>query len=173
MKNSCIPFVFLLISLLTLNLHCKENDGGVFPDPPSPKMPAATQTGANTFGCYVNGKLWLPTEFLFVDYQDGTLLVSAKNMKVPHSKVKIYIADVVFSKDTYNIGDDTPSLTEGSYSSDMDFYYTDAIYTGKITLTRFDTINYIISGTFSFDAKHFSTGEIIHITGGRFDSKYN
>src|SRR5256885_12886567 len=27
---------------------------------PSETLPAATQTGANTFGCLVNGKVWLP-----------------------------------------------------------------------------------------------------------------
>ncbi|MCC6684853.1 MAG: hypothetical protein IT247_07275, partial [Bacteroidia bacterium] len=53
------------------------------------------------------------------------------------------------------------------------FYLTDSIYTGQLNITRFDTINSILSGTFWFDARDKTTGEVVHITEGRFDNKYN
>ncbi|MBX7206447.1 MAG: hypothetical protein K1X81_13565 [Bacteroidia bacterium] len=42
----------------------------------------------------------------------------------------------------------------------------------KMQLTRFDTINSIISGKFDVDLKKENNSEIIHIRNGRFDVKY-
>ena len=44
----------LLPALLGLS-QCKKNDPN-----PVDQLPPATQTGANTFGCLVNGQPWLP-----------------------------------------------------------------------------------------------------------------
>ncbi|MFD2786908.1 hypothetical protein [Hymenobacter rubripertinctus] len=44
----------LLAALLGLS-QCKKKD----PDPLS-QLPPATQTGANTFGCLIDGKAWTP-----------------------------------------------------------------------------------------------------------------
>src|SRR6267154_2475104 len=40
-------------------IYCSFPGCGVLPTPKE-VLPAATQTGANTFGCLVNGKVWLP-----------------------------------------------------------------------------------------------------------------
>jgi len=40
-------------------MACKKDDPA--PNPP-PELPPATQTGANTFGCYVNGKPFIQEE---------------------------------------------------------------------------------------------------------------
>ena len=46
---------FLLLSLALL-LGCKKNKPA-----PADQLPPATQTGANTFGCLLNGQPWLLT----------------------------------------------------------------------------------------------------------------
>ncbi|GAB2858733.1 Riean_0653 family protein [Hymenobacter ruber] len=46
--------ILLLAALLGLS-QCKKKD----PDPAS-QLPPATQTGANTFGCLVNGQAYTP-----------------------------------------------------------------------------------------------------------------
>lgn len=51
-------------------------------------------------------------------------------------------------------------------------YTTNIIDNGILTITRFDPVNFIISGTFSFKAKEINTGEIVEITEGRFDMQY-
>lgn len=49
------PPLLLLAALLGLS-QCKKHD----PDPVD-QLPPATQTGANTFGCLLNGQLWTPS----------------------------------------------------------------------------------------------------------------
>ena len=48
----------LLAALLGLS-QCKKKEPGPAPTPES-LLPPATQTGANTFGCLLNGQLWTP-----------------------------------------------------------------------------------------------------------------
>jgi hypothetical protein len=43
---------------------------------------------------------------------------------------------------------------------------------GKLTITKYDKINRIISGRFFFTGKDAVTGKIVNITDGRFDIKY-
>ena len=45
-------------------------------------------------------------------------------------------------------------------------------YTGKITVTRLDLQNQIISGTFEFKAVN-NNGKVVVITDGRFDKKFD
>ena len=46
------PYLPLLAALLGLS-QCTKDD-------PEAGLPSATQTGANTFGCLVNGQVWTP-----------------------------------------------------------------------------------------------------------------
>ena len=47
-----LPTPLLLAALLGLS-QCKKHD-------PESALPPATQTGASTFGCLVNGQAWTP-----------------------------------------------------------------------------------------------------------------
>jgi hypothetical protein len=67
MKN----LLFLFATVLTLSC-CSKDDNK--PTNPIDKLPPATQTGANTAGCLVNGKAFLPKGtgiVLNCIYQDG------------------------------------------------------------------------------------------------------
>src|SRR5947209_256007 len=46
------PLFLTLILLVLLNSSCKKEVD---------KLPPAIQTGANTFGCLIDGKAWVPT----------------------------------------------------------------------------------------------------------------
>ena len=49
----------LIINLLLITLSsCNSNDDNSF----TPTLPPATQTGANTFGCYIDGNLLVPRD---------------------------------------------------------------------------------------------------------------
>ena len=78
-----MPFrssVLLLVSLLGLTQCLLLPDDVSMPED---KMPAATQTGANTAGCVVDGLTWVPRE---VGYTTGGQPLSAivvKWRKVP------------------------------------------------------------------------------------------
>jgi hypothetical protein len=65
----------LLLLLVTLTLSCCTKDDNK-PKNPIDQLPPATQTGANTAGCLVNGKAFLPRGYspignLFCNYTDG------------------------------------------------------------------------------------------------------
>ncbi|MEG3976024.1 hypothetical protein QT970_15590 [Microcoleus sp. herbarium8] len=51
-------------------------------------------------------------------------------------------------------------------------YETNQTYTGQIHFTRFDTENFIMSGTFEFMAKDIFSEETVSITNGRFDLNF-
>jgi len=170
------PAFFASISFFPFLIGCslfEPDDAWLKPIPPSNTLPPITQTGANTFGCKVNGQVWLPTT-VWVDYHNGGMVISANNWYGFHSDVIITISEfTAFKPGNYELSANTSYISKGSYRNGKDMYYTDSIYLGNLTINRLDSVNSILSGTFSFDAKNASTGEVIHVTEGRFDNKYN
>jgi hypothetical protein len=51
MKNNLSKFLIYIFSCTLLSLSCKKE-----------KLPKATQEGKNTFGCKIDGKVFLPTK---------------------------------------------------------------------------------------------------------------
>jgi len=73
-----------------------------------------------------------------------------------------------------NFDDDGDYVGGGAYrpnTLDNGEYYTTSSITGELTITRVDTSNSIISGTFWFDAIN-AEGEVVEIRDGRFDYVY-
>lgn len=154
--------------------------------PPEPKLPPATQVGANTFGCRIDGKVLIPdaigcfaippiralevyheNSFRFGNY---TLLhLSARNClnglqlgfeKIDADSVGTYTFDSAFCDVQY---------CEQAYASSSkgDFY---TLGSGEITITRLDTSLKIISGTFWFNLTNGT--KTMPVRDGRFDIKY-
>src|SRR5437762_9421648 len=57
MKLKAEIFLFISFYCLLLGASCKKNKQPSNVDP----LPPATQIGAKTFGCYLNGNVWIPT----------------------------------------------------------------------------------------------------------------
>ena len=61
-----ISTIFFLICLCTCQFACKKNifnpddDADTTPMTEEEKLPPITEEGANTFGCLVDGEVWLP-----------------------------------------------------------------------------------------------------------------
>ncbi|KHJ36919.1 hypothetical protein PBAC_28960 [Pedobacter glucosidilyticus] len=155
--------ILLLLSIGLSSMQCIKKY-----EEPQPTLPAETQTGANTFGCVVNGEVWLPrsnfpySSLTAVIQYDILDLVSRQGNK---SAVSLAIRDLA-STGAYLIQD---QIIFASYSYSDKFYKADE---GTITITKYDKLNQIISGRFWFNAEN-SNGEIIHVTDGRFDLKYS
>lgn len=49
--------LLILLTAILLNTSCKKQNVNICTDPVC-KLPPATQTGAHTFGCLVDGKPW-------------------------------------------------------------------------------------------------------------------
>src|SRR5574337_793597 len=151
LKFSGLALLFVLITSF---------QGCLLTQTPKETLPPITQTGANTFGCYVNGKLWLPKGYkgtssnLDLSY-DPTFMGGAFNIgtyRVDNNLTQyIIIASDSLSKTGtyylspkgrflcyYNIFDNN---NKGCFYDD----YSVVQRSGHITITRLDVQNAIAS----------------------------
>ena len=169
--------LFLLILFSLSVLACKERDA----DPNV--LPAATQTGANTAGCLVDGKVWVATTYYL--YPPGTYcenignktkitldLRQNKNSGSNSFDINMFIENLELNK-TYTLSENSDIGYNAIYTdNNLVSYHTNIIYNGKLKITRLDIQNQIISGTFEFKAVD-NNGNVVNITDGRFDKKFD
>jgi len=175
---------FLLIVIMVFN-SC-DRDGQIFGG--KDQLPPETQTGANTVGCLVNGKVFLPKKeginpevncfyqlvngkyFFTMAFSDlrGS---SIESVSVQSGKVELQIGQTyILNKNSIIDGDFVGG--GGSYLTTLqNIYRTNTIKSGELKITKIDPTNSIISGTFWFDAVN-SAGEVVQIREGRFDWNY-
>ena len=142
-----------------------------------PSLPAETQIGAKTFGCKVNGKVWVPRVTFPINgltggWYEGYVYIYAKRVK-NNTNQYLYIGrENVTKPGTYLLNNsDTQQVNFTDFNNHCD-YYTDSLNTGRLTITRLDTINGIISGRFDFKVKQTGCPDI-EVSEGRFDYKYH
>jgi len=173
--------LILCISLLSLTACNKEVS----------ELPEATQTGANTFGAKVDGVMWVPQGFgpfpsnnlLQVRYNTSTsvLIINARNFASSPKETEFEILLVgVHGPGTYVLNSKITSFpTDLNYGYfikrkiiPLDEWVTSPVQTGSVTITKLDTVNLIVSGTFSFSAECMNgTAAPLQVTEGRFDLK--
>ena len=171
-------YTLLILSLLALQ--------GCFNDDDAPTtLPEATQTGAGTFGCLVNGEPFIETgSYLncYYQYVDGGYYFAFGAESEYNSLLRQIIlgtnAAIIEEGVTYTLGMgcyDVPGSHYGEVTYKFHYGYVfdtcDTEY-GYLHITKFDFTNYIVSGTFEFDVLNPYTGEIIEIREGRFDTKF-
>ena len=178
MKTS-FTFYFIIISAILFS--CKKEVSG---------LPPATQTGANTFGCKVDGNFWVPAGFGIVPtapklearFAGSDLYINARNFSSSptESEFEISIKNVT---GTGNYVLNTTASSPASSTSSYGYYVhrqvtpdnewmTSSQYTGTVTITKIDSINHFVSGTFQFQAINlYNAPQPISVTEGRFDVK--
>jgi|GEM_PF-305925 len=176
-KNIAMKNTFLLLFITAFLSGCNSDDS----------MPAATQTGAETFACYVNGKPfinrlgWLDCFYGLIDgeyyfviggiderYTDTSdpLSIGLETTKKTISEGEVL--KLLERSDGNALGD-----ARFSFSSSYNKYSsTNSEYSGELTITKLDFENRIVSGTFWFDIQHPKTGERVQIREGRFDALF-
>lgn len=189
MKYSIL--VFLLLLTISLSFQCKKQN--ICTDPVC-QLPPATQTGANTFGCLVDGKPWtantsdgfgldkISIGYRFVDKDTFFIIRTHRRHKREgiDSDVALFMQGgnkpgIFPLKDNDAIGPrlSTPAGSVGVYQISKNYSYptyeTDSVHTGQVTITKYDLAHKVASGTFYFTAQDANTDSIIHITDGRFD----
>jgi|SRR5690606_4578538 len=170
----------ILIMGLALNTSCDKDEDQT----PIEQLPPATQSGAQTFGCLINGEPFVPPKIgrnsprAFFQYVRGayTLGISAK--KGGGDELQTVIIGAI----------DINSLNSGSHELTSEipgnFFakyllgggrilnsVTSNENNGVVNITNYDQEKFIISGTFSFTVKD-ENGNNIEITEGRFDLNY-
>lgn len=158
-----------------------------------PSLPPLTAEGKNTFGCRVNGSVFLPRSKCFNSpvtcaYQKlysgdaGFVFVVAGDYSDPSkcqaSTIRIYLDSISLQEGTtYQLSSRAQGQHEGLYFTTSDCgtsarnYVTNNELKGELTISRFDPIRGIAAGTFWFDALG-EAGDTVRITDGRFDMEY-
>jgi hypothetical protein len=171
------PFLITAISLLLLFSSCKKL-----------QLTRATEKGANTFSCIIGGKVF-KTCFggLFSDPPltayaggSGTLnggiiqvatINAACNEKMPYKDFYIELRNF-HGVGSYLLSDSNNYCSYEERYPDKR-YVTTAISSGKVTITKDDRTNYILSGKFEGTLVNRDTpSDQIVIKSGRFDIKY-
>lgn len=162
-------------------------------DVPTPTLPPETQTGANTFGCYVNGNL-------FVAQSGGTSIYASYIPQTGYLEIFTFgsglsgdyiILRILHLKEnaintSFNVffGKQYAALnwfTE--YNNGITSYIDMNQNIGEVFITRLDTINKIVSGNFhckmgksenfnNMDMNTYKLDSIANISQGRFDLIY-
>lgn len=159
-----LPFTFslLICFLLFTGMQCKKTTDTNKQE----VLPTETQTGAGTFGCLVNGKVWLPIGKSFIPALSTTIQYNILSIHTNRDDQNL----VMGVRDVLDIGEynlkTNDNLAEFSIGS-VSYKCTEGI----IIITKYDKTNQIISGKFWFKAQS-NTGEIVEISEGRFDDRY-
>lgn len=173
----------LLLFLLILVLSCNNDDEA--PENPADRLPPATQTGEQTFGCLIDGKPFFPDKIgggrptAFYQFVDGTYTLGISASRTgdePSKSLSIGALDVDgLNEVSYQLKSEVKGNFYGLFLLDggivLDSPTTDTL-PGKLIITRFDDVDHIISGTFEFTVIG-TEGEQIKITDGRFDLNYS
>lgn len=180
MKNLILTFA-ISIAFMSCN---KDDDQ---PSNPVDQLPPATQTGAQTIGCLVNGVPFTDSGIMnnFYQFIDGEYFLVVnwsedtfqgyKDGQIALNRIEIQEGQTyVLDKSSFIAGDYTGAgaTFTSNLSEFFGQYETNENFTGIIHFTRFDTENFIMSGTFEFEAKEIQTGQIFTVTDGRFDLNF-
>lgn len=171
MKNYII---FLIFSIAILS--CKSDDD----TPPIEKLPPATQTGAGTFGCLINGKAFVDNSGRFnCFYQlvDGEYYFGIGGEDSVDNIAEIAIASLE-KEIILNIDIPLQSRETNKFHAILDFnnlgpgLITLNNSNSKIIFTKLDQQQNIVSALFEFSVTDTTTGKVYEITEGRFDARF-
>lgn len=161
---------------------------GKKPDPAEPvapidQLPPYTETGAQTFGCLIDGEAFLPKrdpsiqisplacEYQYVSGVQYFILTSLNG----DSKTGIIINTTTYAsleEKVYQLGDFYSDSLSGryiEYPPINEFLIREPLQKGELHIRHFDLEHQIVSGTFWFDAVDTLTGKVVQVREGRFD----
>ena len=178
----------LWVTLLFYACRKDNLEPGTYPAPIDyTVLPPATQTGANTFGCLIDGEVWVPrVPLLAVTYVDKYALFNEKNL----SGSGILLTNLVDSKndDHFTLAFTSSFFQERTYQTLSDtaafrfnpdfrklndqYGHIDGDTSNYLTITKIDTAHNFISGIFRCVLYTANKSKSIKITDGRFDMIY-
>jgi len=158
--------------LLTCFTACEE---------PIPELPAETQTGANTFGCLVNGELVIPYPKHYSNKPYAVYSQLTDTLRITGYGQNNQVFEFTISRPKANQPATIDKAAYYPWGRNQNSYYYGGDNIGEIVLTQFNLIRGVVSGTFHFVGREYSvaTGElldpndIVTVSLGRFDIKMN
>ncbi|MCB2376350.1 hypothetical protein LGH70_02070 [Hymenobacter sp. BT635] len=175
----------LLLLLLTASA-CKKEKTEL------EKLPDASQTGSGAGAFLLDGQAWLPDESSTINFGGGgsgflaqwRRTKTGRSLELTFSRysdrtgLNIFLPDVrrtgtfAFNQQAQVLLDHSPAY--GLYFMTKSLtvprsFLTGPTATGTLTVTRFDTVAHIVSGTFDMTVQEQNGSETHHLTHGRFD----
>lgn len=183
--------IMLLLAVLFIMGSCKDEFEYT--------LPSATQKGANTIGCKVDGVVCIPhgasifspyTKRLCYNVQNGNLncgiyfIASDNDLSsgIPRMQVGFEIDSAMSVGSFHNFFASFVISPGGGGGISYEYHYNYKDFpelTGVLEITKLDKINHIISGRFNFEGYYISYSGVYDfskktsVTDGRFDIKYN
>jgi hypothetical protein len=169
---------------------------------PIAQLPPETQTGANTFGVTINGKVYIPRDPTGINWGGqqgkgmvwwGTSTNQFKELVIVDGASSVGFKITLHIQHLEQNGVGQYTLKQSNFQNQIESisenhvffkiwdtninnyaYYGSVENQGVINITRHDTINYITSGNFSGKfVRYDNPNEYIQITDGRFDTGAN
>lgn len=174
--------------LLGLLSACKK-------DPNDPNgLPKATQEGNNTAGWLLDGRAWVPVRSSistgppvngsWQKTKGGhSLGLSFRQFSIEEDWGAGFFLPDIRQPGTFVLNQD-PAITGGLFAAAYGQYYHSRpapdlnCYTGpdapgQLIITRFDTVQNIVSGIFELSPRDNATGVPVEVTQGRFDLHFD
>ncbi len=171
-----------LVLIIVLLISCEKEK-----TPLPTELPPITEEGKNTFGCVIENEVYVPEirrtswsipgsqfdaiEFTFPVYPDYNFRVSTIRLVDKDDALMDAQVEFMIDSSVNNIGRYNFSHVTVKYENE--YYYSDTSNKGELIVSKYDSVNKIIAGTFIFSAidKNNTNSKIININEGRFDLK--
>ena len=177
-KNVASKNIILFLTLMLTFSCCNKDDD----DNNNETLPPATQIGAGTFACYVNGTSYIDTSGgyfnCFYQFVDSEYYFGISGLDENHSLFSVIglasNASTIEDGVQYSLTCNEPQNHYGevAFKNQLLGATTCNSSFGTMIITKLDFTNNIVSRTFEFDIIHPSTGETIQIRDGRFDTLF-
>jgi hypothetical protein len=183
MKKNILRLGYCFVLMLMLSACFRQSQ-------PEPKLPPATQRGANTFGCKVNGKVWVATRkdagfgasavSIEIYTLDGLTSIDIGANNYPFAEAegidlnfvsKKLVVGEYFGKTTIDSITTAARIVDLIPRQGLINYNLRTDLPASLKITYIDTVRRIISGEFYFTAGG-TNSQLYEITEGRFDLTY-
>ena len=141
-------------------------------------LPPVTEAGLNTLGFRVDGSLWLPVgSFNFpaykAYYQNNTFWIRGSRLvEGKLSTFGIYLKPLRTGPGTYDLLERSGVGASYTETAPDDELVVQRPRAGTLRLTRLDSVQRILAGTFECELTSPTSGRTVRITDGRFDLTY-
>lgn len=174
-KIQTIPVAVLLFFCFCF-AECHKNKTTA-PDNPY-GLPNATQTGANTFACLINGQKFIAyndVNHIGAGFVNDTLIIGGQpNNKnyIENILLKLFNKPIEKTYTIDNINTFSSLITDSTCTGIVFNIYQFSATSGSIQITKFDTTRKIVSGVFNCILP-IQNCDTLKITEGRFDIIYH
>ncbi|GAB3342275.1 hypothetical protein GCM10027299_56970 [Larkinella ripae] len=172
--SDVIKPLLLATGMVLLAVSCRKEES----------LPEPTTEGRNIFACKINGKAWiangnpagqphlvkpLEVEFRQAGKDRFYLLIYTNARSNDHVQLLLHKGQpgVNTLSDWYGKPDSLGFAVY--YDASFRHFYSYGSNPGQVVITRLDTVNRIISGTFEFKGQEILQKQTVEVTEGRFD----